>query len=559
MNRRIACCAILSAIVIIFDAVCVASAGLVSASDSSYPKTTASGISLAITINDWDQPAVLAQTDPVAVSVSLNPGSYLGEAADWWMLAETQSGDFYYLSSNYTWVGPVPLSQVHPALQGGLFPLSEVKLLQVTGLQPGVYRFYFGVDEMNGVIDPDVVYTYADLAVVLPTNSAETDTGTGTLRKEGALWILNLQGDYFDMGRQYGYLVKNQLLAAYAVLDRDIKFDNPSVQAILSQTETIIDDRERLLLYGMSQQTGLTFKQHQFIGFALFFSYFQECSVFGATRTQTTTGYTLTGHNYDNPTAEMNQFAGRSAVIVYNPVDETHNNHADNQVAVVTSLGWFFGPSVMNNKGLQFKYLNGMISVTTPDLTIPDGLHQNLYAALDCDTEAEVDARYMNAKVAVATLSQVCNETNVWHYERSPLENSMKLLAGQATGAQYYANQTNEDLFTNHFFLTNHVGQSFRYTSPANDSGSRSFQRLVNLQTLAQQHVGSVSVAALKQIMTTKFADGGTYWDPFTSGTDDQNVFVCITDVKNRIINVFPSCERERASWVELDLKQEYR
>jgi len=171
-----------------------------------------------------------------------------------------------------------------------------------------------------------------------------------------------------------------------------------------------------------------------------------------------------------------------------------------------------------------------------------------------------VDARYLNAKAAVGTLTQVSDATNIWHYERSPLENSMKLLAGQANGGDYYyANPTDMDIFTNHFFLTNHIQQSFKYTSPANDSASRSFQRLVNVQTLAQQYIGRVNTAALQQIMTTNFTDGGTFWNPFITGTADQNVYACVTDVKNMVLNIFPSCERERASWVELNLKQEFR
>ena len=555
MKCYIACFNILAAIVISLSVTCVAAAG-------SYPEAAASGVSMAIAINDWDEPSVFAQTDPVSVSVSFNPAGYEGVAADVWMYVATESGDYYYFGPNLTWVGPVAFSQIHPVFQGGLFPFSEVQVLQIQGLAPGAYQFYFGVDQMNGVIDPDIVYTTTDLVIVPPTASYETDSGTGTLRKEGALWILNLQGDFYEMGQQYGYLAKDQILAMYSILNKDIGFNTTPVQTALSQMTAVMDDRERLLLHGMSLETGLTFQQLHFIGMCIMFSYFPtppQCSVFGATRTQTTTGNTLIGRDFDNPTSTMNQLAGRSAVIIYNPINETHNNHADNQVSVVTTLGWFFGATVMNAQGLNFEYLNGMISVTNLDLTIADGLHQNLYAALDCDTGAQVDARFLNAKSAVATLTQVSDETNVWHYERSPLENSMKLLAGQANGGNYYyANPTNMDIFSNHFFLTNHVNQSFLYTSPANDSGSRSFQRLVNLQTLAQQHIGSVSVAVLQQVMTTKFADGGSYWDPFTSGTADQNVYTCITDVKNKIINVFPSCERERASWVELNLNREF-
>ncbi|MBI5592061.1 MAG: hypothetical protein HY881_16475 [Deltaproteobacteria bacterium] len=560
MNRQTTIFNILAMLIINLAITCVATAGLQKADANTFP----SGVSMSITINDWAEPSVFAQTDPISVAVNFNPGEYAGTPADWWMLAGTQSGQYYYLAESGMWVGPVPPSQVRPVLQSGLFPLTGQSVLKVPGLPPGIYQFYFGVDEMDGVINPDVVYTTTPLTIVATPNSFVTDTGTGTIRKEGALWIMNLKGNYYDMGRQYGYLAKDHLHAMFKILDNDIDFNK--VQGILAQNEPTMDDRERLLLYGMSLESGLTFQQLRFMGLALLFSYSPPsqgigCSVFGATRTQTTTGSTLIGRDFDNPSLTMDQLSGRSAVIVYNPVDEVHgNNHVDNQVSVVTTLGWVFGASTFNSRGLNFEYLNGMISIPSTDLTISDGLHQNLFAAFDCDTEDHVDARYLNAKVAVATLTQVSDAANIWHYERSPLENSMKLQAGQANGGNYYyANPTDMDIFTNHFFLVNHINQSFKYTSPTNDSESRSFQRLVNVQNLAQQVIGRVSVAALQQIMTTDFTNGGSYWDPFITGTADQNVYTCITDVKNKTLKIYPSCERERASWVELDLNKEFR
>ena len=553
---------ILATLIINLAIACAAMVGVQKANADAY----FGGVSMSITINDWAQPSVFAPTDPISVAVNFDPAEHAGTPADWWILAQAQSGEYCYIAESGMWTGPVPLSQAHPAFQGGLFPLSGQLMLQGPGLPPGKYQFYFGVDEMNGIIDPDIVSTTTPLTIVVAPNAFATDTGIGTLRKESALWVMNLQGSYYDMGRQYGYLAKDHLLAMFKILDDDIGFDSLSVQAALAQMEPTMDDRERLLLYGMSQESGLTFQQLRFMGSAIMFSYFPApprfgCSVFGATRTQTTTGSTLIGRNFDNPSLTMDQLSGRSAVIIYNPVGEVHgNNHVDNQVSVVTTLGWVYGASTFNARGLNFEYLNGMISIPNLDLTIADGLHQNLFAAFDCDTEAQVDARYLNAKAAVATLTQVSDATNIWHYERSPLEISMKLLAGQANGGDYYyANPIDMDIFTNHFFLTNHIQQSFKYTSPENDSESRSFQRLVNLQTLAQQYIGRVSVAALQQTMTTGFTNGGTYWDPFITGTADQNVYACVTDVKNMVLNIFPACERERASWVELDLKQEFR
>jgi len=339
--------------------------------------------------------------------------------------------------------------------QCALFPLSGQTVLNVPGLPAGAYHFYFGIDVWNGVIDPFIIYTGTSLTIVETPKSFVTDTGVGTLRKDGPLWILNLQGNYYDMGRQYGNLAKDHLLAFYRILDRDIAFNSQQVQAVLALLEPTLEDRERKLLNGMALESGLTFQQLRFVGASIYFSYATSslsigCTVLGATRTQTTTGHSIVGRNFDNPTPMMNQLAGRNAVIIYNPVSEVHgNNHVDNQISVVTTLGWFFGASIFNARGLNFEYLNGMLSIPAMNMSVSDGLHQNLYAAFDCDIEEQVDALYLSAKTAAATLTQVSSSTNIWHYERSPFENSMKLKAGQAMDGFDKAESTSNPPETN--------------------------------------------------------------------------------------------------------------
>jgi hypothetical protein len=66
-----------------------------------------------------------------------------------------------------------------------------------------------------------------------PRSSFRTPTGTGYLSRSGPLRILNLQGTYSDMGRQYGALLKHELRELFDQTDAVIGFDRPETQALL--------------------------------------------------------------------------------------------------------------------------------------------------------------------------------------------------------------------------------------------------------------------------------------------------------------------------------------
>ncbi|MFA7158811.1 MAG: hypothetical protein WC299_05860 [Kiritimatiellia bacterium] len=111
----------------------------------------------AVMVNGSTNDLVLTTADAVNVSISLNPRDSSGVNKDWWMIAVTTVG-IYYFQATGEWLQAADLSQVRPAHQGPLFNLPATTVLAMPGLPPADYRFYFGVDAMNGVIDPDVVY-----------------------------------------------------------------------------------------------------------------------------------------------------------------------------------------------------------------------------------------------------------------------------------------------------------------------------------------------------------------------------------------------------------------
>jgi hypothetical protein len=107
-----------------------------------------------IRANDSDEPISISQSDDLVVNVTLEPGSKAGNNADWWCLAATPFGWYYYDRINDIWL-PGQIC----TYEGPLVVLTPYEVLNTSGLPIGTYVFYFGVDmNMNCVIDLGVAY-----------------------------------------------------------------------------------------------------------------------------------------------------------------------------------------------------------------------------------------------------------------------------------------------------------------------------------------------------------------------------------------------------------------
>ncbi|MBI5100744.1 MAG: hypothetical protein HZB33_02745 [Nitrospirae bacterium] len=115
-------------------------------------------ISPDIKANNSGGPVTLRTGDTLSITAGLDAGAGVGINADWWVIAETPIG-VYYFAEPGTWYPAPLLENIQPTYQGPLYDHETVEVLNVTGLPPGVYRFYFGADtHMNARIDYDRLY-----------------------------------------------------------------------------------------------------------------------------------------------------------------------------------------------------------------------------------------------------------------------------------------------------------------------------------------------------------------------------------------------------------------
>jgi hypothetical protein len=117
-----------------------------------------------VAVNGSTNDIALSSSDAVTVSVAMSPHDSAGVEKDWWVVAITTVGTYYY-SATGGWIQAADVSQVRPAYQGPLANLIPTTVLSIPSLSTGAYRFYFGVDARNGVIDPDIIYATVQATV----------------------------------------------------------------------------------------------------------------------------------------------------------------------------------------------------------------------------------------------------------------------------------------------------------------------------------------------------------------------------------------------------------
>jgi hypothetical protein len=108
--------------------------------------------------NNSDEAITLRTADTLSITASLATGDGSGISADWWVVADTPIG-LYYFAPPGIWYLASDLENIRPAYEGPLFDLAPVEVLNMTGLPAGTYVFYFGVDtNMNGHLDYPALY-----------------------------------------------------------------------------------------------------------------------------------------------------------------------------------------------------------------------------------------------------------------------------------------------------------------------------------------------------------------------------------------------------------------
>ena len=107
----------------------------------------ASDLSIDILANGSDIPISVSSEESVVLTVSLDPGMYVGQESDWWIYAVTPFGQHSYLNPEGWQLG------IDSVLQAPLVAFSGFEVLN-SPLPAGTYTIYFAVDDnKDGILD----------------------------------------------------------------------------------------------------------------------------------------------------------------------------------------------------------------------------------------------------------------------------------------------------------------------------------------------------------------------------------------------------------------------
>jgi len=105
-------------------------------------------LNLDIKVNGSDDSVTVPEGTPLSVQINITSGSAAGQNADWWVVATTP---FAYPGDWYAYVYPTGWQAgINLCLQNPIFDLSSYEVLN-GALPPGNYRFYFAMDDPDGI------------------------------------------------------------------------------------------------------------------------------------------------------------------------------------------------------------------------------------------------------------------------------------------------------------------------------------------------------------------------------------------------------------------------
>ena len=137
--------------------------------DAGWSSSTPSAVVPTIAANGVTNSLTVNYPDTVTITVAMNAGSYLGENVDWWVVAFSHSGSWYYLNSAMQLTSfNGDLGNCWPVYQEALFNLPSTTALDALQLPRGTYDFWFAVDyPMNGILNPAGLIVYDLVTVVV--------------------------------------------------------------------------------------------------------------------------------------------------------------------------------------------------------------------------------------------------------------------------------------------------------------------------------------------------------------------------------------------------------
>ena len=339
-----------------------------------------------------------------------------------------------------------------------------------------------------------VMIALAILVSCASTGKNNADTSKATKFKVGPVSVVDLHGTWYEMGRQFGDLMKDELHDIYDFLQTIIAAN----QGNSDKTDSIVEQQKSQTPYricefmkGAAETSGLTYDQIHMINAVERIGGLPHCSVAMAWGDYTD-GSLVIGRNYDYADY-FSQIADDVSVTIYHPADGAL------ATATIGYVGEIYAVNAINEAGIFLELNNGKPSanIKSPNYRFT-GTTMLFDIMFDADDLNDIDLFFNTTNSSSSSIINVADSQKGVSYEWCPID----VKHGESENPEGLLVSTN-------YFLN----PEWDFPVPSDADSWNAITRRENLLKLLDSKKGSVDVSVMQDIIATPFEDGGAMLD----------------------------------------------
>lgn len=324
----------------------------------------------------------------------------------------------------------------------------------------------------------------------LTVQDADQTFEQGLRVSKNKISIVSLRGTWYEMGRQYGMLMKPELEEVHTFVQTIIEYNEGNAhkaESIVAQQVRQTPYRILEFMRGASETSGLTMEQMQQVNAVERIGGLPKCSA-AFCWGDYTGGPMVIGRNYDYGSA-FALLKDDVAVTVYHPSDGSL------AVATVGYVGEIYSVNALNEKGIFMELNNGKpaANIKSPDMRIT-GTTALFSALFETDELADWELFFNTTLCSSSYIINVADSEKALSYEWCPV--------GVKTGGA--------DLPEGLLVSTNYyVNPGWLFPTPSDAACWEGLTRRSNLISLCESSKGTLDADRMKEIIETTLANGG--------------------------------------------------
>lgn len=348
----------------------------------------------------------------------------------------------------------------------------------------------------------------------------------GSKEKINDVSVVNLRGSWYEMGRQYGALMKDELGEVHYFVETIIEHSIGNAEkadSIVAVQTAQTPYRISEFMKGASETSGLTVEQLQEVNAVERIGGLPKCSA-AICSGEYAAGPLVIGRNYDYSDA-FALLKDDVAVTVYHP--------SDGSLAVATMgyVGEIYAVNGLNEKGIFMELNNGKPSanIKSPDARVT-GTTMLFSALFEIDELEDWDLFFNTVNCSSSYIINVADDKKACSYEWCPVgvkKGGTDLPEGLLVSTNYYVNP------------------DWLFRTPSDKASWEGITRRKNLINLCEAAKGKVDDTKMREIIGTSMEDGGAM--------NELTVFqmVVVPETKQLWIRVIGG-----AGWTQVDLSK---